>query len=45
MAERRDDANDVTPTHGRGAAVATWVWIPALVVIGIVVWLVVRALS
>lgn len=45
MADRRDDANDLTPTHGRGAAVTVWVWIPAVIVIAIVVWLVVRALS
>jgi hypothetical protein len=40
MAEPRE-----SPTSPRGRRVIVWVWLPALVVIGIVVWLVVRALS
>ena len=41
----RDERTDLTPTRGRGAAVTAWVWIPTLIVIALVVWLVVRALS
>jgi hypothetical protein len=39
MAERE------SPTSPAGRRVLAWVWIPALVVAAIVVWLVVRALS
>lgn len=40
MADRRE-----SPTSPGGRRVIAWVWVPALLVIGIVVWLVVRALS
>lgn len=40
MADRHE-----SPTSPSGRRVITWVWLPALLVIGIVVWLVVRALS
>ena len=38
------DGNE-SPTSPRGRRVVVWVWLPALVVIVVVVWLVVRALS
>ena len=34
-----------SPTSPRGRRFVAWVWIPALFVIAVVVWLVVRALS
>jgi hypothetical protein len=40
MAERRE-----SPTSPGGRRAIAWVWVPALVVIVVVVWLVVRALS
>ena len=35
----------LSPASRRGFAVGIWVWIPSLVVIGLVIWLVVRELG
>jgi hypothetical protein len=32
---------DLTPARGRGLGVAAWAWLPALVAIGLVIWLLV----
>jgi hypothetical protein len=39
MAERE------SPTSPSGRRVIAWVWLPALVVVAIVIWLVVRAIG
>lgn len=43
MSEHRD--GELSPLRKRGGRVTLWVWVPAIAVIAIVVWLVVRALD
>lgn len=45
MAGRGDERDELSPVHRRGGRVTLWVWLPAIAVIAIVVWLVVRALD
>jgi hypothetical protein len=37
-----NEKDDLSPTGRRGFTVALWVWIPALMTLGLVIWLLVE---